>query len=67
LMQFFAHESDPLLDSRHVAVLAVRDGLPDLAGHRGHLTARGDAAVPAMNDRLAGLGRHFEAGFVSLR
>src|ERR1700730_10876740 len=66
LMQPFAYESNPLSNRRHVTVLTIPDGLPDLVHHVGHLRARADAPIPAMNDCLTGLGRHFEASSVPL-
>src|ERR1700720_2338285 len=61
LMQPFGYESNPLSNRRHVTVPTIPDGLPDLVHHVGHLRARADAPIPAMSDRLTGLGRHFEA------
>ncbi len=48
----------------YFAVLAVDNSLPDLAGHSDHFSASRDAAVTNVNDGLAWLRRHFEAGRV---
>jgi hypothetical protein len=66
-MQPFGYESNPLSNRRHVAVPTIPDSLPDLVGHVGYLGARADAPIPARNDHLTGLGRHFEARSVPVR
>ena len=67
LMQPFGYKSNSLSNRRHVAVLTIPDGLPDLVGHVGHLRARADTPIPAMNDHLTGLGRRFKASSIPLR
>jgi hypothetical protein len=61
LIQPIGYKSNSLSNSLHVAVPTIPDGLPDLVGHVDHLRTRADAAIPAMNDHLTGLGRHFQA------
>jgi hypothetical protein len=67
LIQPFGYKSNSLSNRRHVAVPTIPNGLPDLVGHVGHLRTRADAPIPAMNDHLIWLGRHFEASSVPLR
>ena len=67
LIQPFGYKSSSLSNSLHIAVLTIPDGLPDLVDHIGHLRARADAPIAAMNDHLTWLGRIFEASSVPLR